>query len=375
MTDPLPKNILFITALILIEENRSSPTVNRQLKIIEHLSRTNNLKILSLNLEPRIFQGTNFFAKIFEKVAMKIINMIGDSYFVLINKYRKAIIAELKTNKYDTVITTIYPPSFVSLIRWIKKYAKSAKIILDMSDPVTAGVFFNDYAYPKRKLFSSFETKYLKQINVLVVLNKEIKEYYEAKFPGLKVIVVEVGLDEHTICNSFSRTKININGNINLLYAGIFYEKLREPFNLYSAILSGPANVKLFIYGSCSRHYQPPKSEKLIYGGLISKDEMKEKYGIADIIVFIDNFYGVQVPAKTFEVFATQKPILFIYENGKSPSLNYAKEHDGIFYAKNTVDSIKSTLLSLTKNTKYIYPRDLTKYYWANILKEFDNII
>jgi hypothetical protein len=194
-------------------------------------------------------------------------------------------------------------------------------------------------------------------------------------FPHLKISVIEMGLDKQTADISEYPVVKNKNAEINLLYAGIFYKKLREPFNLYSAILSGPENINLIIFGKCSYQYLPTNNKKITYGGLILKNNLKEKYNKADVIVFIDNFYGIQMPAKILEVIALNKPILFIYENDNSPSLNYSREHDGIYYAKNTVDSIRGVLFELTKIKNYVYKRNLTKYYWDNLLKEFDKII
>ena len=98
-------------------------------------------------------------------------------------------------------------------------------------------------------------------------------------------------------------------------------------------------------------------------------DKLSNIYSDADVLVFIDNRDTVQVPGKTLEILATNKPILFIYYNDDSPTLQYIRGYDGIYFAKNNKEEISFALTKICLDNSVCFNRKLEIFYWENLLK------
>lgn len=372
MSNVIPKKILFITAGVL--EETTHPTTYRHKKIIEYLSAQYQLNVLTRNKTPGFFSSPKIFIKILDKGLLYVINFFLDKSFSLFFAYKRKIISELRSNEYDTIITTVFPLSFIALISTIKSTRPDIRLILDMSDPITGNIGYKKYNPIKKKIFTNLERKNLPLVDCLVVLNDEIKQYYKTKFPGVQIKVVEMGIESKL----FSKKAINqipLPTKLNFVYAGIFYKKIREPNQLYNAVIKCQSTVHLTLYGRITKEFMPPDNDRFIYGGVITKDDLHDKYLEADVIVFIDNFEGIQVPAKTLEILAYNKPILFIYENDNSPSIKYMMGHKGVFFAKNRAVNIQNSIREIIQKSEVYYDRDVTPYYWSNILTEYEKLL
>ena len=306
----------------------------------------------------------------FVKKAINKIFKFPDLYRLFLFRYKRKIQSNIKQNKYSSVVIGVLPHSFLYLATFIKKINSQLKIIVDMTDPLSINVSYINCWLIYRLWIKWYEKKHLKSVDRLIVLNESIKLYYEKNYPFLeKIIVLEQGTNAY-------KNKLNISNNkrakrLELVYAGMFYNnKLREPFELYKAIEIFDLPIRLSIYGSFKKKFIPPKTERYYYGGLVSKEFIRNKINEFDIVVFIDNFYGMQVPGKILESLATNKPILFIYKNELSPTLKYVQEYNGIFYSKNNDGEIVNTLKIIARQERFYYKRDLTKYYWGNLIKE-----
>ena len=201
----------------------------------------------------------------------------------------------------------------------------------------------------------------------MIVLNEEIKNYYHHKYNFLKNIIV---LEQGTNLTSFNTKVCKTSNQVEAIYAGMLYKKIREPFKLYEAINQYSGNIRLSVYGSFKKIFLPPINERFYYGGKVGREIANEKIRDADIIVFIDNFFGLQIPGKILDCLATNKPILFIYECEKSPTLKYVINYEGVFFAKNNTQEI---IKQLDKITQYIgsnYNRNISMYNWENLVKE-----
>ena len=101
------------------------------------------------------------------------------------------------------------------------------------------------------------------------------------------------------------------------------------------------------------------------------------EYLKADIIVFIDNAYGIQVPGKTIELLAFNKPILFISSNGQSASIKYFQSCQNFLKVENTYKSIEQILnsLKIMFEPETITGKDISGYYWQNLIPKYLPII
>jgi hypothetical protein len=164
-------------------------------------------------------------------------------------------------------------------------------------------------------------------------------------------------------------------GRYVLTYAGHLYLNGREPFELYKAIESLNKDLLLNVYGKFDSSLNPPKTKKFHYGGKVAKQELVAVYAQTDIIVFIDNKDTIQVPGKTLEVLALNKPILFIYYNDDSPTINYFKKFDGVYFVRNTMENIRDSISEIISSRRCTHERDLRDYSWDVLVTKLEPII
>lgn len=286
----------------------------------------------------------------------------------------------LAERNIDIVLFLVHPFYFLRLINYIKNLDPSLKIIVDMSDPYKEWVVNLNRNFVSKILMKRFENKVLKNVDTLIVLNYEIKKYY--KKYAKNVVVIEQGVNQEVIEDIRKRVISRQNSNITnkkyieLVYGGKFYKGIREPFKLYEAIIGSNKPLKLKIYSQMdSTYYYPPAHEKINYKKPISQKALFNEYHHCDITIFIDNFRGIQVPGKTIELLAFSKPILFIFENDNSPSLHYVSKQPGVFLAKNNAEIISNVINNIIKSIGITYQRDLSMYFWSNLLSKYIEII
>lgn len=335
---------------------------------------SNIVKVLSNSLSVDLLDFA--FTKNQNTFLKKVINKLfifPDIYWLSIPRYKKRIQEKLSTQQYGAVVVATLPHSFLTLASFIKKQQPNLNVIVDLTDPLTANVSYLHYSKLYKNYINWYETKHFKNVDQLIVLNEEIKSYYQEKYPSIKKItVIEQAIGENEVPITLNDLKLN--SIKELVYAGMLYERLREPFELYKAVTHSSITWRLSIYGSFKKKFLPPTSERIIYNGSINKTILHQKLSEYDIIVFIDNFYGIQSPGKILENLATNKPVLFIYENENSPTLKFTKEFEGVFYSKNNSKEIGDTIDKIIDTKIISFKRDLSKHYWHNIIKETDYI-
>jgi hypothetical protein len=366
--------ILYITSTNLNSTSNKGYFASRLEQILSNKPANYDFTVLSLPIKPQVFSTKNKLLHFIDRLTSGLIYIFNDKFILIRGKYKKAIIKELTTNSHDLVILQIYPISFITLSSTIKKYNKSNRMMLDISDPIVANSTFRDWPWPRKLITRHYENKYIPLFNGLFVLNKEIKQYFEERFPSMVIKVVEFGIDKNVVSPPKSPEKKD--EKLKLLYAGVFYKNLRNPSNLYKAILAIDYPIELSVFGKSEFNGMlPSKDSRFLHREMIPKATLNKLYQDYDIIVFIDNFYGIQIPGKTLEILALNKPILFIYENEESPTFNYARKYNGIFYTKNNPEEIKKTIAEIKRANQWVYERNLKNYYWENILTPYYNFI
>jgi hypothetical protein len=353
----LLRRILYITN----STDENNTVGYRHSNIIKVLSDFSKIDVIDFDFTE---QKITFFRKVINKLFI-----FPDIYQLSANKYKRVIRKKICSNQYELVIICVIPFSFLCLATFVKKLNANLRIVVDMTDPLSINVSYLNYWFPYKTFIKWYEKRHLKNVNRLIVLNNEIKTYYEKKYSFLEnVVIIEQGIQP--IINQSINNKNTIKSNFSFVYAGMFYNHLREPFELYKAVLSSKESFQLFIYGSFKKKFVPPNDKKIYFGGLVNKKELVSIISTSTAIIFLDNFYGPQIPGKILENLATGKPILFIYMNEDSPTLRYVREYEGIYYSKNDSEEICRNILDILKDGQNYYKRDLTKYYWNNLIKE-----
>lgn len=282
----------------------------------------------------------------------------------LIIKIRFVFNVKLLNKKYDSIIINTRPFSFYYLSHFFKHVLPNSKICLDMSDPLVINVNFNKMPLLRKRQLEYIEHNLLKYIDVLVVLNEEIAEYYSQFIMRENIYIIPQGVNEIVI-DSINSSDSHY---LKMIYAGAFYKKIREPYELYKAVNN--SNIKLDIYGNIASCFYPPNPKNIELKGVINQNSIFDAYSKYDIIVFLDNISQYQIPGKLIEILITQKPILFI-TNNNSPAANFAKNYCGIFFTKNNsneiINKIQEIKLNINSNR---YNRDLSNYTWNSVFKK-----
>jgi hypothetical protein len=356
--------LLFIVANI----NQNTDYGIRTDNYIKHLKMQHEIDAINLSFHYFLFRKRN---KIVYALVMilRFFFIFPDLEAIMLKRYKKEIDRKFSNKNYDMVIIRVTPYSILKLSKHIKK-RYNCKISLDLSDPITKNIIFEHYIFFRKYYLQRFEDKYIKYIDELIACSPEIKEYYMKKYTFIpKIKVIEQGFDS----NNIEENHINLKENhpLKLIYAGQLYRSHREPFELYKAIKSYNSNeILLKMYGNYTYFYfSPPKTDHFYQGGHINQKALLNEYIDSDIIVFIDNKDTLQVPGKSFEILSLNKPILFIYYNSESPTINYFKEYDGIEYCLNRKYDIINAINNIKKAT-YTLNRDVSKYLWINLSKK-----
>lgn len=345
------KSVFFIHA----NSSKQHPRAIRVRNIVKHindLSDNININILTLEDNIQLFKKDKSFYKtnvlniihiIFRylgiyklsKLLSKDVKLL-DPLVVIRHLIKIDIIMRLRHICHDVIFVVIISPfSNYVLVPWLKRNYPRARIIIDMGDPLYRNsARWNDDTYSR-------DIEYLAFLNAdsIIVTNEWTKLHLSREY-GLemsRLYVIPQGVDTTSINNSGVKDDTIDKGT--MAYAGRFYEHLRSPEALFSFIRAQDY-FTLNVYGSnysldipnVNFHKQMP--QELLF------EELRKN----EILVFIDNKFGIQSSGKIYELLAFRKPILFICGDQESEPYNIAKCYPNVIFAMNTSDSIRSAL-------------------------------
>lgn len=138
------------------------------------------------------------------------------------------------------------------------------------------------------------------------------------------------------------------NGNIVFVYAGKFYEQIRNPRHLFEIFEMLPSNfiLKLF-YGGCTgivEEFKTRLGDRLQVSGYVSSEELDKAIEGANIVVSLGNNVTNQVASKIYDMIAYGKPILNFYQREDDISLQHLEQYPlckSVFYTQPKIDDIK----------------------------------
>jgi glycosyltransferase involved in cell wall biosynthesis len=256
----------------------------------------------------------------------------------------------------NTVIASGFPFTTMILSETVKKDFPAVRFIYDVGDPF----YKNSQNGLMRDWFAKlFERKYLKHIDKLVVTNKSTFQHYLDNFGDVinpcQFAIIQMGVPRELlelVNEKFSQKRDSLNNNeLRLVYAGQLYAKLREPYELYRAVakwnsLKEQRKIALDMYGSFRDVFKTGVNDNLsiFFKGKVSNKEIIEAYYNSDVIIFLDNAWGLQTPGKVFEVAAVGRPVLFISDHKNSPAKEIVQDLDHFYYCKNNCDLIIETI-------------------------------
>lgn len=115
--------------------------------------------------------------------------------------------------------------------------------------------------------------------------------------------------------------------NMTFVYAGKFYEEIRNPSHLFEIFEMLPRNyiLKIF-YGGCNdvvQEYKEKLGDRLQVSGYISPEELDKVIAEANVVISLGNTVVNQVPSKIYDLIAYGKPILNFYQREDDISIGH----------------------------------------------------
>ncbi len=286
---------------------------------------------------------------------------------------------------FSAVVLSAFPFSVLLCAGALKRQA-GTRIILDVGDPFygnSRNGFIRDF------LALRFERRHLRYIDSLIVTNEMTRNHYLRTFshPGAEAIhVIPMGISESLASGpDAGRVSPAFAGSAErfvLAYAGQLYRNLREPFELYRAVISlnsePGAGVELRMYGSFSREFSAGygTDESVRFMGQVPHGSMGAVYGSAGAVVFIDNAYGMQTPGKVFEVILTGRPVLFITDRNESPSLEVIKGLSHVIISQNSAGMIAAAIRKIMVMTpEYPSGEQVSRFLWEKRAAAYKEVL
>ena len=242
--------------------------------------------------------------KWFEKVALKKLVEINES------------------NKIDSVFSICSP--FVA-----HTTAKKYKLI-DLNvhwcaytvDPYSTTNRIRAY-YVSLKKLKTYEKMVLLKSDVLL-LSEEVYRSRVDLYDGHRACSILPYMFPNDMWKPNEKISIFDKNNINCVYAGSFYDDIRNPepmLKAFSEIDEGRILLHLFSIG-CEDVVDKYANNQIIKHGLVSRDEIKNIYYDADCLIVVLNTTNEFLPSKIFEYIVTRKPIIAFYTNKRSKELD-----------------------------------------------------
>jgi len=303
-----------------------------------------------------------------------------DIFIVESFNMQKKLLATIRLVRPEFVILSASPFTILRYSKVIKNKYPSIKVIFDTGDPLFCNSVISRFQLCYNLRSKHYERKFLKFIDLLVVPTPILKEHYLRHFDSIlskkKISVVEQGVD--LLQPARDQNNSQPISNFTLVYAGSFYKKLREPCELYKAIMQfDEKEICLKVFGFIRPYYQPPiNNARFLYGGLINNKEVINHYNTATMSVFIDNKNGVQIPGKVFELIALKKPILYIYHDNKSPTYSILNQYGGVISCRNNAKDIHQAIRSyMNHEVELNYDFPIHEYTWHYLGNKYKDII
>ena len=356
---PLKKSILYIQ----LGYDRSSPRDIRTANMVEYLRKEYEITILALKYPykrkeikginvirlPFSFVSTYIFNKTesgykpkgLTKIISRGISFIGNSLFgfpdpwVWDKKNIKNCIVE-KIEPTDFIICSMIPFSAGMMASELiqRPEWKHSKLVLDIGDPLA----HNAIKTKATKKAMKYENHILQSSELVVVTNVLTAEHYNKTYniPISKIQVIPQGVDLERFTNKKEIQKER--NKIEFMYAGALYKNLRDPSNLFDVISRAEFNPKLeFTFFSEVDNFIQNKTIKNInIKERVTQSELILSYQKADVLLIIDNAYGMQTSGKIYELLSFEKPILLIYSNIESLVYQEIKNFSNVYTCLNS---------------------------------------
>ena len=161
-----------------------------------------------------------------------------------------------------------------------------------------------------------------------------------------KIFIVPALLNDMSFCKDFKeKTEVvdlpivpskvkksnRKDGKLVFIYAGMFYENIRNPELLLRLFTKLPEDYELHLYFAGCREtvekYKEVLGDRLKLNGFVAHDVLEEKISCSDFVVSIGNTVLNQVASKVYDMVAFGKPVLNFYQNEDDISIDHLAKY------------------------------------------------
>ena len=274
----------------------------------------------------------------------------------------------------DVVITSSPLLTNHLIMLFIKRFIRKVKWIADIRDLIYSGVEMSEMSNFSSKILKLIEQETITRADAVIFVTESMKHFYQK--------IYNLNKKFYVIYNGFDDAEFSLLGNltppeneINIFYAGSFYEGKRDPFPLLEA-LNFLANknqlrkkVNILIAGNLSYNllknilrFDKKPIINVVYLGILDRKktlETMKKSHFLWLIVPDDLSHSIGIPTKTFEYIASGRYILaFTPQFAEVSSLLKEMKIGEIFELKRDQTAINRNAYKLSEiffNSKKIY--------------------
>ncbi len=254
------------------------------------------------------------------KVYKLILNQFAYPYFnswEICKSYQilRNLSKEIKVDAVIPVSNTFF--SQFAVLKFKKAYC-DCKWISFITDP-----FSENDIYYKYKLFKKFwkrrnieNERRIYNATDYILLSEEMYKFVLKRFSISPYKAYNIGFALDDIRRGKHPQKVKSEGPTKLVYAGMFYQKIRNPRFMLST-LSQLSNIKIDLFvgkGECEDIINQYVSDKISRDNFVNRDRYEDMIcNQYDILVNVGNVSTLQAPSKMLELLSTGRPILNFY--------------------------------------------------------------
>lgn len=248
------------------------------------------------------------------KIGSYILNYLSGDMVIL--KYYGPCKKLIFDKDYDAVLS-IGQPFYPHMIAATASISNTAIKIADCGDPFyIKGKHMAPYlAIMQKKIFSQF--------HYVVVPTVKALPYYVNYIKKDKLVVIPQGVD----FSSFKLATYQKNDIPTFGYAGIFYEKLRDPSCFFEYLATIEKNYKFILYTDTTNLFfrktilpmvNKCKGKVVVYN-LVKREQCIYELSMMDFLLNFENESTIQSPSKLIDYGITKRPVLSIKTSSFNP--------------------------------------------------------
>ncbi len=271
---------------------------------------------------------------------------------------------DLDNNHYDYIISSSDPKSshlFVKTLLERKAEKFHGKWIQIWGDPFLTDITRTNTNKHKIKVE---EQRLLEAVDYVFYVSKMTLEQQKKIYPTcahkMRYTPIPYIKEKITANRSMEKTE-----KIELAYCGDYDISIRNLKPLYDAV-NQIDNAHLTVCGGSNAPLQ--STEKVRVKGRVAYEEVCKVEDSADILVFVANRAGTQIPGKIYQYAGTNKPVLFVLDGDKEALKESFEAYDRFVFVENDAACITKGVREITQRQKEYAP--LTAFSKDKVMKK-----